>query len=568
MPLVSVSIRDVSPDFSKAFTSSSESIVLIKKRSIPLHRRHSEDVNFSTALNDTSINSFARPDEVSFRRSPRSTSKSQQAVDFCKAFQTNSDSIRGSETSSSRQSPDEPKESNLVLPVTQSCSTDNFVRPDKVTLRQGRKSLKSQKDIGNFSTAFQVSSVSIHESNKSSEDNPAGERIESNRIDVPMTSNFSVGDFTHPAGVNLRHKSRNKSKSQCNVVNVSKVFQTRSICTLDSKKSDTNQSACNSGESSVSVLINVPVTQSSSSSTSSTVSSRRCSTPVRGMSQRTQEDDLDLSYILPYEKLAEEPITESSSRPLPNKECPNVNHKASISNSLSHSLPHPSVSNVGATKKEQSQGSVLVEVVPIFNSGSLNGGSTNSNSNDNFPSQNDLKKSIGDDQDKESILSNTSDTLSFVTRTFHAKGYSPERNSSPVQPDVKKRIKIDYEGLPRRPKFPKFEVFCNKRFYQYLLLKMEHKYGIKTNRMVVKLAKQICEIVNNVMTIPENHDTVINDLKMLLFRRTVVHTHLEFFEFCQKFLPAQFARKAVPMIQPAKIPMIEFDWRKICDPIA
>ncbi|XP_065222915.1 kinesin-related protein 4-like [Planococcus citri] len=124
-----------------------------------------------------------------------------------------------------------------------------------------------------------------------------------------------------------------------------------------------------------------------------------------------------------------------------------------------------------------------------------------------------------------------------------------------VVPKKKKKNDPSFNHLPSKPNFPKFDFYCNKRFYDYLTSKMEPKFGIRTNNEAVKLARYISEVVREVIAMKTgDHHILVEEMKKVLFRKGIVTTHYNFYIFCMDYMPPWFRRKAVPMMQPVNCP--------------
>lgn len=529
--------ENVLPDFSKAFVSSSESIILNNKKCRKLLLcPNSEDINFSQTPENGSVDSFP-PSDATSQWVPQTPWCQKETTDIFKVYKMDC-----SQTSNCKKSPKNTKKYSTVIPRIKSYTVD-VVHPDESNLhRNSHKISTLQNNKANFSEAFH-STESFFSSQTSSHSQLA---IRPEKQISVVSSQNSSNNMLCPNShkiLKVRNETINSSKNcrHCTSEPENKQFR------------DYSGRLQSYGPSDILML---------DKSSFSTMSSRRCSTPVRGVLQRAPEGDLDLSYIIPYKSL----VVDSNSV---SKDTENEKIQTNVNIPVGP-LPNDNIP-VGLSKKYQRSynegASFLLNGNGIKNK-VLNSRTVSCDMQERNNSKNDAMFACYHSR-TNSTQSSSSNTLSFVTRTFHKqdKQVNSLAEMSPHKRTSVKIKKINYYGLPRQPKFPKFDKFCNKNFYKYLLVKMENKYGIKTNRKVVELAKKISEIVDNIKSVSKNEKTVINNFKTLLFRKKVIRTHIEFFHFCQKFLPFQFVSKAVPMIQPMNMPTAEFDWEKICDPI-
>lgn len=536
LPTSVITKENVLLDFSKAFVSSSESIILNNKKCSKLLCPNSGDINFSQTLENGSVDSFP-PLYATSQWVPQAPWCQKETTDVF-----NVDEMSGSQTSKCKKSIKNKKKCSTVVPRRESYA-DDFVHSDESNLHQNSHKISTlHSNKANFSEAFN-SSESFFSSQTSNHGQLAMKPEK--QISVVLSQNSSNSQ--------LCPHSHQILKVQNETINSSKNYPHCSSESENKQLRDYFGRSQSYGPSNKLML---------DRSSFSTVSSRRCSTPVRGLSQTAPESDLDLSYIIPYKV----PVVDSNSG---SKDAGNEEIQTNVN------IPvDPLVNdNIPVALSKQYQKS--------YNEGASFLLSNNDTKNKVIKSRTvscDMKERNNSKNDTvfgcyhsrtNSTQSSSSNTLSFVTRTFHKQD---KQVNSPAAMSPNKRTgvkikKINYYGLPRQPTFPKFDKFCNKNFYKYLLVKMENKYGIKTNRKVVNLAKKISEIVDNINSVPKN-EKIINNFKTLLFRNKVIRTHIEFFQFCQRFLPFQFASKAVPMIQPMNMPTCEFDWEKICDPVA
>ncbi len=166
-------------------------------------------------------------------------------------------------------------------------------------------------------------------------------------------------------------------------------------------------------------------------------------------------------------------------------------------------------------------------------------------------------KSVNASQ-KSKVANDTS--FSLVQKMLNA---NPEDVTfkSPLKKKMKKRDKasdsdfdeldLSMEALPKKPNFPAFHQFCNKRFYDFLIQKMKPKYGLKTNSEVVKVAEYIWKTVEEVepMNNPDDYNAKVKEMRSVLARKQVVNTHYEFHRFSQSYLTPCFINRSVPMLK-------------------
>ncbi len=172
------------------------------------------------------------------------------------------------------------------------------------------------------------------------------------------------------------------------------------------------------------------------------------------------------------------------------------------------------------------------------------------------PDREENLNAVGNDMSDNS--SRIPESISFVANVFAPKVESESeivRTMKKPKSPVKRRLKSPVH----KPSFPSFAPFCNVRFYKFLIRKMESKYGIRTNKMVVKVAQYVRDVVDDVLSIDDDYEEHVHRLKASLYRKSVIRTEYDFHCFCLGFLPPLFILKAVPIVQPGRQTLIPWN---------
>lgn len=385
-----------------------------------------------------------------------------------------------------------------------------------------KPSLAKENYLVNFSNVFQSSNESVI-----SRKTPCNtlKKIQIKDINFPDSLNFSTGSVQKVKKIGFFRRNRDPMKSA----------NENSMNIFHSINKDVTHETEKNLEVTPSNKILSPTDAEFVKNSVIPARQRRCSTPIKQIPQKTMENDLNISAISYIS--------------------PSPGNYLSSSNSSSNSVITSVFNNKQVSKNNS---------VPAFEN-SVSSRHTNTSIQFLNTSKNNVK-------DTGSCSLTSSNSLSFVTKIFGIQNNLTESVSQPSQTFKKvsktRVIKRTKSQFIKKPKFPKFGFFCNKRFYQYLINKIESKYGISTNRKVVKVAEYINNIVKKILKMKENYHEEINKMKLFLVRRNVIYTHLDFYHFCMKFLPNQFVLKVVPTIQPFGQRMLEeFNLNSLFDPI-
>ncbi|KYM96609.1 hypothetical protein ALC62_12736 [Cyphomyrmex costatus] len=102
------------------------------------------------------------------------------------------------------------------------------------------------------------------------------------------------------------------------------------------------------------------------------------------------------------------------------------------------------------------------------------------------------------------------------------------------------------------PRLPRPKHWVTNRLYKFLWKRMESKYKLSTR---VKSEKFMQKLVETVATVErcknyEDYDTELEALMKEMARLKIINNRMDFYHFCQDFLPYDFRIKAIPMLLP------------------
>ncbi|KYN15477.1 PREDICTED: uncharacterized protein LOC108764937 [Trachymyrmex cornetzi] len=121
----------------------------------------------------------------------------------------------------------------------------------------------------------------------------------------------------------------------------------------------------------------------------------------------------------------------------------------------------------------------------------------------------------------------------------------------------------------RPPRLPRPKHWATDRLYKFLWKRLEPKYKLATR---VKSEKFVQELATVVTTIErrKNYENYKNELTTLMkemARLKLINTRMDFYHFCQDFLPYEFRIKVIPMTLPGNISNIPFDPENVHTPL-
>ncbi|KYN01883.1 hypothetical protein ALC62_07355, partial [Cyphomyrmex costatus] len=150
---------------------------------------------------------------------------------------------------------------------------------------------------------------------------------------------------------------------------------------------------------------------------------------------------------------------------------------------------------------------------------------------------------------------NPTDEKQSAVKPKRVKLITPKR-------DTKKKLKnsttvVDKAFLVngkvyRPPRLPRPKHWVTDRLYKFLWKRMEPKYKLSTR---VKSEKFVQELVKIVATIErcknyEDYKTELEAVMKEMARLEIIVNRMDFYHFCQDFLPYEFRVKAIPMLLP------------------
>ncbi|XP_018367940.1 PREDICTED: uncharacterized protein MAL13P1.304-like [Trachymyrmex cornetzi] len=169
---------------------------------------------------------------------------------------------------------------------------------------------------------------------------------------------------------------------------------------------------------------------------------------------------------------------------------------------------------------------------------------------------------------------NSTDKKASAVKKETVKCFIPEQDTKKKKPLMNSTKVVDKAFLVngkvyRPPRLPRPKHWATDRLYKFLWKRLEPKYKLATR---VKSEKFVQELATVVTTIErrknyENYKTELKALMKEMTRLKIINTRMDFYHFCQDFLPYEFRIKVIPMTLPGNKSNIPFDPENVHTPL-
>ncbi|XP_053980303.1 dentin sialophosphoprotein-like [Hylaeus volcanicus] len=119
------------------------------------------------------------------------------------------------------------------------------------------------------------------------------------------------------------------------------------------------------------------------------------------------------------------------------------------------------------------------------------------------------------------------------------------------------------------PRLARPKPWITNRLYKFLWKKMNSKYGPNTRVVSEKFVRQLSEITTLIekRKLYSKYESELLALMKEMARLNIIETRLDFYHFCQDFLPYELRFKMVPMLLPGNKRNIPYDPDKVYEPL-
>ncbi|EGI61909.1 hypothetical protein G5I_09811 [Acromyrmex echinatior] len=157
------------------------------------------------------------------------------------------------------------------------------------------------------------------------------------------------------------------------------------------------------------------------------------------------------------------------------------------------------------------------------------------------------------------------ETVKFVIPKQDTKKKKPLMNSTKV---VNKAFLV-HGKVYRPPRLPRPKHWATDRLYKFLWKRLEPKYKLATRVKSEKFVQELATVVT-IIERRKNYENYKIELKALMkemARLKLINTRMDFYHFCQDFLPYEFRAKVIPMSLPGNESNIPFDPKNVHTPL-
>ncbi|KYM89819.1 hypothetical protein ALC53_02131 [Atta colombica] len=156
------------------------------------------------------------------------------------------------------------------------------------------------------------------------------------------------------------------------------------------------------------------------------------------------------------------------------------------------------------------------------------------------------------------------ETMKFVISKQDIKKKKPLMNSTKVD-----KAFLVYGKVYRPPRLPRPKHWATDRLYKFLWKRLEPKYKLATRVKSEKFVQELATVVAIIERCKnyENYNTELKALMKEMARLKLINTRMDFYHFCQDFLPYEFRVKVIPMSLPGNENNIPFDPKNVHTPL-
>jgi len=156
------------------------------------------------------------------------------------------------------------------------------------------------------------------------------------------------------------------------------------------------------------------------------------------------------------------------------------------------------------------------------------------------------------------------ETVKFVISKQDIKKKKPLMNSTKVD-----KAFLVYGKVYRPPRLPRPKHWATDRLYKFLWKRLEPKYKLATRVKSEKFVQELATVVAIIERCKnyENYNTELKALMKEMARLKLINTRMDFYHFCQDFLPYEFRVKVIPMSLPGNENNIPFDPKNVHTPL-
>ncbi|KYQ50984.1 hypothetical protein ALC60_09922 [Trachymyrmex zeteki] len=170
---------------------------------------------------------------------------------------------------------------------------------------------------------------------------------------------------------------------------------------------------------------------------------------------------------------------------------------------------------------------------------------------------------------------NPIDKKEFAVKNERMKFVIPKQDTKKKKkPLINSTVVVDKAFLIngkvyRPPRLPRPKHWVTDRLYKFLWKHLEPKYKlatrVKSEKFVQELAKVVAIIERRKSY--ENYKTELKTLMKEMARLKLIDTRMDFYHFCQDFLPYEFRVKVIPMLLPGNKSNIPFNPENVHTPL-
>ncbi|KYN32487.1 hypothetical protein ALC56_13345 [Trachymyrmex septentrionalis] len=169
---------------------------------------------------------------------------------------------------------------------------------------------------------------------------------------------------------------------------------------------------------------------------------------------------------------------------------------------------------------------------------------------------------------------NSIDKKASAVQKERVKFDIPKQNTKKKKPLMNSTKVVDkaflvYGKVYRAPRLPRPKHWATDRLYKFLWKRLEPKYKLATRVRSEKFVQELATIVTIIERRKnyENYKTELKALMKEMARLKLINTRMDFYHFCQDYLPYEFRVKVIPMSLPGNERNIPFNSKNLHTPL-